>query len=192
MSERITENLCIIDNIELGNNTYIHPFCSLTRCKIGNNCIIGMGVLIEEGAVIGDNTFIWHNSHIGKNAVIGNNCKLGSNVEVASDVKIGNSVKVQNNVSIYYGVVLHDYVFVGPSAVFTNVIKPRADKNTPKEQYQKTIINKYASIGANATIICGNNIGESSIVGAGCVVVKDIPAKTTVVGNPARIVKYKL
>lgn len=140
---------------------------------------------IDEGCQIGDGTKVWHFSHIMPNCIIGNNCNIGQNVVISPDVKLGNNVKVQNNVSIYTGVICEDDVFLGPSMVFTNVINPRSAV-ARKDQYRKTIVKKGASIGANATIVCGNDIGEYAFIGAGAVVTKEIPAYALVVGNPAK------
>ena len=140
--------------------------------------------IIDDGAIIGNSSKIWHFSHIMK-AVIGNNCILGQNVFVANNVVIGDGVKVQNNVSLYEGVIVEDAVFIGPSAVFTNVINPRSFIER-KDEYKKTIIKKGASIGANATIICGNTIGEYALIGAGAVVTKDVKPYALMVGNPAK------
>jgi len=140
---------------------------------------------IDEGTIIGEGTKIWHFSHIMKNSRLGNNCNIGQNVVVSPDVILGNNVKVQNNVSIYTGVICEDDVFLGPSMVFTNVINPRSAVNR-RDQYLKTIVKKGASIGANATIVCGNNIGEYAFIGAGAVVTKEILAYALVVGNPSR------
>jgi len=136
---------------------------------------------------IGSGTKIWHFSHIQNDAQIGNDCTFGQNVFVASNVKIGNNVKIQNNVSIYDGVELEDYVFCGPSIVFTNVLKPRSEfPQNDSKKYVKTHIRKSASLGANATIICGVNIGKYAFVGAGSVVARDVPNYGLVIGNPAR------
>ncbi|MED5464655.1 MAG: Gfo/Idh/MocA family oxidoreductase [Myxococcota bacterium] len=141
--------------------------------------------VIDPGASIGDNTRIWHFSHVLKDAVIGNNCNIGQNVVISSQCKLGNNCKIQNNVSIYDGVVLEDDVFCGPSMVFTNVSNPRSHINR-KDEYQETVVRQGASIGANATIVCGNNLGRFSFVGAGAVVTKDVPDYALVVGNPAK------
>jgi UDP-2-acetamido-3-amino-2,3-dideoxy-glucuronate N-acetyltransferase len=141
--------------------------------------------LVDEGSIIGSGTKIWHFSHIMPNSQIGKNCNIGQNVVVSSNVVLGNNVKVQNNVSIYTGVICDDDVFLGPSMVFTNVINPRSAINR-RDQYAKTHVGKGASIGANATIVCGHDIGEYAFVGAGAVVTKTIPAFALVVGNPAR------
>ncbi|MCS6823794.1 MAG: N-acetyltransferase [Cytophagaceae bacterium] len=141
--------------------------------------------VIDEGCTIGKGTKIWHFSHIMPNCIIGQNCNIGQNVVVSPEVVLGNNVKVQNNVSIYTGVICEDDVFLGPSMVFTNVINPRSAVNR-RGQYAKTIVKKGATIGANATIVCGHTIGEYAFVGAGAVVTKNIPAYALVVGNPAR------
>lgn len=141
--------------------------------------------VIDEGCQIGEGTKIWHFSHIMSNCVIGKNCNLGQNVVVSPEVVLGNNVKVQNNVSIYTGVTCEDDVFLGPSCVFTNVTNPRSGVNR-RGQYAKTIVKKGASIGANATIVCGHNIGEYAFIGAGAVVTKDVPAYALVVGNPSK------
>ena len=144
---------------------------------------------IDEPCNIGEGTKIWHFTHIMKNSIIGKNCNIGQNVLVSSDVKLGNNVKVQNNVSIYTGVECEDDVFLGPSMVFTNVINPRSAINR-RGNYIKTIVKKGSSIGANATIICGNNIGKFSFIGAGSVVTKDVPDYALVIGNPAKQVGW--
>ncbi|MFH1319976.1 MAG: N-acetyltransferase [Bacteroidota bacterium] len=141
--------------------------------------------VIDEGCKIGKGTKIWHFSHIMTGCVIGENCNFGQNVVVSPDVVLGNNVKVQNNISIYTGVTCDDDVFLGPSMVFTNVINPRSAV-VRKSEYQKTHVGKGASIGANATIICGNNIGEYAFIGVGSVVIKDVLPYSLVVGNPAR------
>ena len=141
--------------------------------------------VIDKGCQIGKGTRIWHFSHVMTGAVIGEKCNLGQNVVVSPDVILGNNVKVQNNVSIYTGVICEDDVFLGPSMVFTNVINPRSAV-IRHDQYQKTHVKKGASIGANATIICGVTLGEFSFVGAGAVVNKDVKPYSLVVGNPAR------
>ncbi|SNV42468.1 Putative acetyltransferase SA2342 [Chryseobacterium taklimakanense] len=141
--------------------------------------------VIDEGCKIGNGTRIWHFSHIMPNCVIGENCNIGQNVVVSPKVVLGKNVKVQNNVSIYEGVTCDDDVFLGPSMVFTNVINPRSALNR-KNEYLKTHVGKGASIGANATIVCGHNIGEFAFIGAGAVVTKEVPAYALVVGNPAR------
>ncbi len=140
---------------------------------------------VDEGCTIGNSTKIWHFCHVMSGAVIGENCNIGQNVVVSSGVVLGNNVKVQNNVSIYTGVTCADDVFLGPSMVFTNVINPRSAV-IRRDQYQQTPVGKGASIGANATIVCGNTIGPYAMIGAGAVVVKPVPAYALMVGNPAR------
>ena len=141
--------------------------------------------IIDDGCIIGDGTKIWHFSHLMSNCVLGKNCNLGQNVVVSPEVKLGNNVKVQNNVSIYTGVTCEDDVFLGPSMVFTNVTNPRSAINR-RGQYETTVVGRGASIGANATVVCGNNIGEFAFIGAGSVVTKNVPAYALLVGNPAR------
>ncbi|HOX82747.1 MAG TPA: DapH/DapD/GlmU-related protein [Chryseolinea sp.] len=140
---------------------------------------------IDEGCTIGEGTKVWHFSHIMSNCVIGENCNIGQNVVISQEVVLGKNVKVQNNVSIYTGVLCEDDVFLGPSMVFTNVINPRSAVNR-KNQYAKTIVKKGASIGANATIVCGHDIGRYAFIGAGAVVTKTVPDYALVIGNPAR------
>ena len=140
---------------------------------------------IDEGCFIGDGTKIWYFSHIMPNCLIGRNCNIGQNVVISPEVVLGDNVKVQNNVSIYTGVTCEDDVFLGPSCVFTNVINPRSAVNR-KDKYLKTHVGKGASIGANATIICGQDIGKYAFIGAGAVVTKHVPDYALVVGNPAR------
>jgi len=141
--------------------------------------------VIDEGCNIGKGTKIWHFTHIMSNCIIGENCSLGQNVVVSPEVVLGNNVKVQNNVSIYTGVICEDDVFLGPSMVFTNVINPRS-AIIRKHEYLKTLVKKGASIGANATIVCGNTIGEFAFIGAGAVVTKEVKPYALVIGNPAR------
>src|ERR1700754_4456013 len=141
--------------------------------------------VIDENCQIGDGTKIWHFSHIMSNSIIGKNCNLGQNVVISPGVILGDNVKVQNNVSVYTGVICEDDVFLGPSMVFTNVINPRSAV-ARKDQYKQTPVRKGASIGANATIICGNEIGEFAMIGAGAVITKAVPAYALMVGNPAR------
>ena len=140
---------------------------------------------IDEGCTIGKGTKIWHFSHIMSNCVLGENCNIGQNVVISPQVILGRNVKVQNNVSIYTGVTCDDDVFLGPSMVFTNVINPRSAVNR-KNEYAKTHVGKGASIGANATIVCGHDIGEYAFIGAGAVVTKNVPAYSLWVGNPAK------
>lgn len=146
---------------------------------------------VDEGATIGQGTKIWHYSHVMPKAVIGKNCSLGQNVFVANHVTIGNGVKIQNNVSLYEGVILEDYVFCGPSMVFTNVKTPRSEfpRNT-SDAYVTTLVKRGASIGANSTIVCGVTLHECAFVAAGAVVTKDVPAYAIVAGVPARIVGW--
>lgn len=141
--------------------------------------------VIDEGCEIGDGTKIWHFSHIMPRCRIGKNCNIGQNVVVSPEVVLGNNVKVQNNVSIYTGVICEDDVFLGPSMVFTNVINPRSAV-VRKSEYKKTLVKHGASIGANATIVCGITLGEFCFIGAGAVVTKNIPPYALVVGNPAK------
>ncbi len=144
---------------------------------------------VDEGSMIGAGTKIWHFSHVMPEAVIGEDCNLGQNVVVAKGVELGRNVKVQNNVSLYTGVICEDDVFLGPSMVFTNIINPRSAV-VRRDQYVATRVRKGASIGANATIICGNEIGPYAFVGAGAVVTKDVEAYALMLGNPARHVGW--
>jgi UDP-2-acetamido-3-amino-2,3-dideoxy-glucuronate N-acetyltransferase len=144
---------------------------------------------IDENVLIGEGTKIWHFSHILKKCIIGSNCSIGQNVVVGPNVVIGDNVKIQNNVSVYEGVTLEDGVFCGPSCVFTNVNNPRSEI-IRKDEYRKTIVKKGASIGANATVVCGHNLGEYSFIAAGAVVTKEVPAFALMVGNPARQVGW--
>lgn len=141
--------------------------------------------IIDEGCEIGQGTKIWHFSHIMSNCILGENCNIGQNVVVSPEVVLGKNVKVQNNVSIYSGVVCEDDVFLGPSMVFTNVINPRSAVNR-RGEYSKTIVKRGASIGANATIVCGHDIGEFAFIGAGAVVTKTVLPYALVVGNPSK------
>ncbi len=150
-----------------------------------NETYIHSTAVIDQPCQIGKGTKIWHFCHIMSNCTIGEDCILGQNVFVASDVIIGNKVKIQNNISVYKGVTIEDEVFVGPSAVFTNVINPRGAVER-KNEYAATIVGKGASIGANATIVCGHRIGRYAFIGAGTVVTRDILDYELVVGNPAR------
>ena len=144
--------------------------------------------VIDDGCTIGEGTKIWHFAHIMAGCVIGKNCNLGQNVVVSPQVKLGDRVKVQNNVSIYTGVQCEDDVFLGPSMVFTNVINPRSAV-ARKNEYRSTLVKRGASIGANATIVCGNPIGEFAFIGAGAVVTKDITVSGIYAGNPAKLIK---
>ena len=144
---------------------------------------------IDEGCTIGAGTKIWHFSHVMTGACIGRGCNIGQNVVVSPDVIVGDNVKIQNNVSLYTGVILEDDVFCGPSMVFTNVINPRS--HVPrKSEYQRTLVKRGASLGANSTILCGHTIGCYAFVGAGSVVTRDVPDYALVVGNPARVVGW--
>jgi UDP-2-acetamido-3-amino-2,3-dideoxy-glucuronate N-acetyltransferase len=154
-----------------------------------NNYYVHKTSIIDDNVEIGENTKVWHFSHIQPGAIIGRNCSVGQNVNIANNVKIGNYVKIQNNVSVYEGVELEDYVFCGPSMVFTNVKLPRSEfPQRGSSHYSKTLVKKSASIGANATIVCGVTIGEYAMIGSGAVVTKDVPPFHLVVGNPAKIV----
>jgi UDP-2-acetamido-3-amino-2,3-dideoxy-glucuronate N-acetyltransferase len=141
--------------------------------------------IIDDGCTIGEGTKVWHFSHLMSGCKLGKNCNLGQNVVVSPGVELGNNVKVQNNVSIYTGVTCEDDVFLGPSMVFTNVINPRSAVNR-KSEYAKTHVGKGASIGANATIVCGHDIGKFAFIGAGAVVTKNVPDYALVIGNPSR------
>ena len=157
--------------------------------KINNKYFVHESSYVDSDVSIGDNTKIWHFSHIHTGAIIGENCSIGQNVNIGNNVKIGNYVKIQNNVSIYEGVELEDYVFCGPSMVFTNIKVPRSEfPQRGNKFYSKTLVKKSASIGANATIVCGVTIGEYAMIGSGTVVTKDVPAYALVVGNPGRVV----
>ena len=157
--------------------------------KINNKYFVHESSYVDSDVSIGDNTKIWHYSHIQTGAIIGENCSIGQNVNIGNNVKIGNSVKIQNNVSIYEGVELEDFVFCGPSMVFTNIKLPRSEfPQRGREFYSKTLVKKSASIGANATIVCGVTIGEYALIGSGAIVTKDVPAYALVVGNPGRVV----
>ncbi len=155
------------------------------------NYYVNEHAVVDDGVEIGEGTKIWHFSHVQKGSKIGKKCVLGQNVNVANDVEIGNYVKIQNNVSVYEGVTLEDYVFCGPSMVFTNILDPRCKyPQVGKEFYIKTLVKEGASLGANSTIVCGHTIGRFAFVGAGSVVTKNIPDFALVVGNPARIVGW--
>jgi UDP-2-acetamido-3-amino-2,3-dideoxy-glucuronate N-acetyltransferase len=140
---------------------------------------------VDEPCTIGDGTKIWHFSHVMKDCVIGRGCNLGQNVLVSSGVRMGDNCKIQNNVSLYTGVVLEDHVFCGPSMVFTNVVNPRSEV-VRKDEYKQTLVRRGASIGANATIVCGVTIGSYAFIGAGSVVTRDVPDFALLMGNPAR------
>jgi UDP-2-acetamido-3-amino-2,3-dideoxy-glucuronate N-acetyltransferase len=158
--------------MESNKNFYVHPTA-----------------VIDEGCEIGNGTKIWHFSHIMSNCIIGENCNLGQNVVVSPEVVLGKNVKVQNNVSIYTGVTCEDDVFLGPSMVFTNVTNPRSAVNR-RGQYAKTRVGRGATVGANATIVCGHDIGKYAFIGAGAVVTKHVPDYALVIGNPARHVGW--
>ena len=153
------------------------------------NYFVHESSFIDEPCEIGEDTKIWHFSHVMAGAKIGRRCNIGQNVVVSPDVRIGDNVKIQNNVSIYTGVELEDDVFCGPSMVFTNVTNPRSHVSR-KDEYRKTVVKRGASIGANATVVCGNTIGRYAFVGAGAVVTHDVPEYAMVVGNPGRIVGW--
>jgi UDP-2-acetamido-3-amino-2,3-dideoxy-glucuronate N-acetyltransferase len=141
---------------------------------------------IDDGCVIGDDTKIWHFTHVMSGARIGARCNIGQNVVIAPDVVVGNNVKIQNNVSLYTGVTLEEDVFCGPSMVFTNVVNPRSHVSR-KHEYKQTLVKRGATIGANATVVCGHTIGRYAFIGAGAVVTKDVPDYAVVIGNPGRI-----
>ena len=146
---------------------------------------------VDDNVIIGQGTKIWHFSHIQSGSRIGKNCSVGQNVNIANNVIIGNNVKIQNNVSVYEGVELEDYVFCGPSMVFTNIKLPRSEfPQRGAEYYLKTLVKKSASIGANATIICGVTIGEYALIGSGTIVTKDVPAHALLIGNPGKVVGW--
>lgn len=154
------------------------------------NSFIHPTAIVDEATSIGTKTKIWHFTHISSKSIIGNNCSLGQNVFIGSNVKIGNGVKIQNNVSVYQGVELEDFVFCGPSMVFTNDLTPRSKYPKGQQAYMKTLVKEGATLGANSTIVCGHTIGNWAMVGAGAVVTKDVPDYTLVVGNPARFKGY--
>lgn len=146
---------------------------------------------VDENVKIGENTKIWHFSHVQRGTKIGKNCVLGQNVNVGNNVTIGNNIKIQNNVSIYEGVELEDYVFCGPSMVFTNILNPRCEfPQKGSEFYKKTLVGRGASLGANSTILCGNTIGKYSFIGAGAVVAEDVPDYGLLIGVPAKLVGW--
>ena len=157
----------------------------------GKKYFVHKSSYVDEGCFIGEGTKIWHFSHVQTGAVIGKNCTLGQNVNVGNNVIIGNQVKIQNNVSIYEGVELEDYVFCGPSIVFTNIKVPRSEfPQRGSKYYSKTVVKKSASIGANSTIVCGSIIGEYALIGSGAVVTKDVPPHALIIGNPGKIVGW--
>lgn len=150
-----------------------------------HNFFVHETAVVDDNCTIGEGVKIWHFSHIMSDCEIGKNCNLGQNVVISPKVKLGENVKVQNNVSIYTGVICEDDVFLGPSMVFTNVVNPRSAVNR-RGQYLKTVVKKGATIGANATVVCGHDIGEYAFIGAGAVVTKDVPPYALVVGNPSK------
>ncbi|HZE73332.1 MAG TPA: acyltransferase [Pyrinomonadaceae bacterium] len=151
-----------------------------------NDFFVHESSYVDDGAEIGTGTKIWHFCHVMSRTQIGERCNIGQNVLVSPDVKIGSNVKIQNNVSLYTGVIIEDDVFLGPSMVFTNVMNPRSHVNR-KDEYQQTLVKKGASIGANATIVCGTTIGKYAFIGAGSVVTRDVPDYALLYGNPARV-----
>ena len=154
-----------------------------------NSVFIHESSVVDQGAIIGRDTQIWHFCHIMPKVQIGSGCNIGQNVFIADDVIVGNNVKIQNNVSIYKGVICEDNVFLGPSMVFTNVINPRSSVNR-KSEFLKTTVRHGASIGANATIVCGNDVGKYAFIGAGAVITKEVPDYALIVGNPGRIIGW--
>ena len=157
--------------------------------NISNKTFVHESSYIDDNVVIGEDTKIWHFSHVQRDTKIGSGCTIGQNVNIASNVTVGNYVKIQNNVSVYEGVELHDYVFCGPSMVFTNIKLPRSEfPQNDSDLFLKTIVKKSASIGANATIVCGITIGEYALIGSGTVVTKDVPPYSLVIGNPGRVI----
>ena len=152
---------------------------------MNNDVLIHPTAVVDEGATLGEGTKVWHFSHIMSDAVVGERCNIGQNVVVSPGVILGSNVKIQNNVSLYTGVICDDDVFLGPSCVFTNVVNPRSAVNR-RGQYAQTRVGRGASIGANATIVCGHDIGQFAFIGAGAVVTKQVPDYALVVGNPAR------
>ena len=157
--------------------------------EIHQDAMVHESSYVDEGVKIGARTKVWHFSHILPNCSLGEDCSLGQNVVVGPNVKIGNRVKIQNNVSVYEGVTLEDGVFCGPSCVFTNVNNPRSDI-VRKDEFRETLVGRGASIGANATVVCGNNLGEFCLIAAGAVITKDVPDYALMVGTPARRVGW--
>jgi len=158
------------------------------RNEVMNDYFVHESSYIDEDVTIGEGTKIWHFCHVQKGAKIGSNCSLGQNVNISNNVNIGDECKIQNNVSVYEGVTLEDGVFCGPSCVFTNDLTPRARYPKGHENYKHTVVGKGASIGANATIVCGHNIGKYAMVAAGAVVTKDVPDYALVAGIPAKVI----
>ena len=153
------------------------------------NYFVHESSFVDEPCEIGEGTKIWHFSHVMSGSKTGRRCNIGQNVVISPDVRIGDNVKIQNNVSVYTGVILEDDVFCGPSMVFTNVVNPRSAVSR-KDEYRETLVRRGASIGANATVVCGNSIGRYAFVGAGSVVTRDVPDYALVIGNPGRIVGW--
>jgi UDP-2-acetamido-3-amino-2,3-dideoxy-glucuronate N-acetyltransferase len=163
----------------------------LTSSPSGTNVYVNDYAVVDTGVEIGDGTKIWHFSHVQSGARIGRKCVLGQNVNIANNVAIGNFVKIQNNVSVYEGVTLEDYVFCGPSVVFTNIADPRSKyPQAGSTFYRCTLVREGATLGANCTVVCGHTIGRHAFVGAGAVVTKDVPDFALVVGNPGRVVGW--
>ena len=156
---------------------------------MGKNYFVHESSYVDEPCEIGEGTRIWHFSHVMADSKIGRGCNIGQNVVISPKVVIGDNVKIQNNVSVYTGVVLEDDVFCGPSMVFTNVTNPRSHVSR-KDEYRRTLVRRGASIGANATVVCGNTIGRYAFIGAGAVVTRDVPDYAMVVGNPGRVVGW--
>ena len=156
---------------------------------MGKNYFVHESSYVDEPCEIGEGTKIWHFSHVMADSKIGRGCNIGQNVVISPKVVIGDNVKIQNNVSVYTGVVLEDDVFCGPSMVFTNVTNPRSHVSR-KDEYRRTLVRRGASIGANATVVCGNTIGRYAFIGAGAVVTRDVPDYAMVVGNPGRVVGW--
>jgi UDP-2-acetamido-3-amino-2,3-dideoxy-glucuronate N-acetyltransferase len=158
---------------------------------MNNNFYVDPHAIVDDGVELGEGTKIWHFAHVQSGAKIGKKCVLGQNVNVGNNVTIGDFVKIQNNVSVYEGVTLEDYVFCGPSMVFTNILNPRSKyPQVGAEFYIETLVKEGASLGANSTIVCGNTIGRFAMVGAGSVVTKDVPDFALVVGNPAKVIGW--
>ncbi len=158
---------------------------------MSNNFYVDSHAVVDKGVELGEGTKVWHFSHVQSGSKIGKKCVLGQNVNIGNNVTIGDFVKIQNNVSVYEGVVLEDYVFCGPSMVFTNILNPRSKyPQVGAEFYIETLVKEGASLGANCTIVCGNTIGRFAMVGAGSVVTKDVPDFALVVGNPAKVIGW--
>tara|TARA_B100001057_G_scaffold461842_1_gene514251 strand:- start:10139 stop:10717 length:579 start_codon:yes stop_codon:yes gene_type:complete len=159
--------------------------------SVDNNYFVHKSSFVDDNVKVGEGSKIWHFSHIQSNSIIGRNCSIGQNVNIANNVIIGNNVKIQNNVSVYEGVQLDDYVFCGPSMVFTNVLRPRSEfPQRGSKFYHKTLVKKSATLGANCTIVCGVIVGEYAVVAAGAVVTKDIPPYALYAGNPAKFLYW--